>query len=257
MLKSLRSKRQSLIYLISKTELASKRSELKGQGRRIDEEICAKEKEREKFIKILEIRAKGNEKRQEKKGIAPKRQRTKDVKKDKLRRALRKYEIKKQNLVKDLHFKAACMLVNNCNRIYLGNLSTKKIVSRNNVTISKNTKKTILALAPYKFKQILKHMGNRYGCKVEEVSEYLSTKTCSSCGNMYEIGRSKVYKCKKCRMEADRDENSAKTHLKLGLMKEILAVANSRRRNTAKDTDRIVRRKLLLSQCPKKVNKLR
>jgi hypothetical protein len=78
----------------------------------------------------------------------------------------------------------------------------------------------LLALSPFKFKEILKHMGYKNGCRIELVSEYLSTKTCSACGNIYEIGDSKQYICPnpKCNMKADRDENSAKTHLKLGLM---------------------------------------
>jgi len=229
-LRSLMSKKKSLIDLISKTESKTKRAELKHKGLKIVEEIESKKKDREKSLEILVIKEEINERRRFDKNITPLYKRIKDAKKGVLEKALLKYEVKKQNLAKDMHYKAANILVKGCDRIYIGNLSTKKIVSRSNITIRKSTKKTILALAPYKFKQILMHMGYKYGCVVKEVSEYLTTKTCSNCGNMYEIGSSKVYKCKKCKMESDRDENSAKTHLKLGLEKEILAEANSRPR---------------------------
>jgi transposase len=51
---------------------------------------------------------------------------------------------------------------------------------------------------------------------VTEISEYLTTKTCSNCGNLNELGKKKIHECK-CKMYADRHENSAKNHLKLGL----------------------------------------
>lgn len=70
-------------------------------------------------------------------------------------------------------------------------------------------------LSPYRFRQILKYMGNKYGVSVNEVSEYLTTQTCSNCGKRNKIGRKKIYKCK-CGMKADRDVNSGKNMLKVG-----------------------------------------
>ena len=72
-------------------------------------------------------------------------------------------------------------------------------------------------LAPYMFRQRLIHMGYKYGCWVYEEDEYMTTQTCSNCGSPYKIGGSKIYKCPCCGMEADRDENSGKNILKVGL----------------------------------------
>ena len=63
------------------------------------------------------------------------------------------------------------------------------------------------------------HMRNKYGCHVREVDEYLTTKTCSNCGNIKKMGTRKVYKCR-CGMKTGRDENSAKTYMKLGIQIE-------------------------------------
>lgn len=143
---------------------------------------------------------------------------TRIINKQKLKKALQKYHRKIKNMVKDMHYKVAYELVNTFDFIFIGKLSTRNILSRNNKKLSKRTKRMLQALSPYAFRQILIYMGYKYGCIVREVSEYQSTITCSNCGRLNYIGKAKVHECKYCGMKADRDENSAKTHLKLGLM---------------------------------------
>ena len=118
-----------------------------------------------------------------------------------------------------MHYKVAHELVNTFDNIYIGKLSTRKILSRNNKLISKMTKRMLATMSPYLFRQVLQYMGFKYGCNVEEVSEFQTTITCSNCGRINRIGKSKEHVCK-CGMKADRDENSAKTHLKIGIMNE-------------------------------------
>ena len=145
----------------------------------------------------------------------------KEINRQKLKEALKKYHRKIKNKVKDMHFKVAHELVNTYDNIFIGKLSTRKILSKNNKKINKRTRRMIGILSPYQFRQILIYMGYKYGSIVHEVSEYLTTKTCSCCGHLNEVGASKEYKCKYCKLEVDRDENSAKNHLKIGL-KEIM-----------------------------------
>ena len=138
----------------------------------------------------------------------------------KLLKGLRKYHNKIKNQINDMHYKAAHLLVKEYSHIYIGKLSTSSILSKENKTISKYSKRMLQTLSPYKFRQTLRHMGNKNGCKVVEVSEYMTTRTCSSCGKINNIGDSKVHKCS-CGMETDRDINSAKTHLKLGIVERL------------------------------------
>jgi len=140
----------------------------------------------------------------------------KDIDRPNLLKALRKYHRRIVNKVKDMHYKVAHEIVNTYDNIYIGKLSTKKILSRNNRAITKRTKRMIGVLSPYLFRMRLIYMGYKYGSKVREVSEYLTTKTCSNCGNINIIGEKKEHICD-CGMKADRDENSAKNHLKIGL----------------------------------------
>ena len=116
-----------------------------------------------------------------------------------------------------MHYKAAYELVNRFDNIFVGKMSTKKILSRNNKTINSNCKRMLQTLSPYKFRERLKYMGYKYATMVKEVSEYLTTKTCSNCGRIKNIKASKIYECE-CGMVTHRDVNSAKTHLKLGIM---------------------------------------
>jgi IS605 OrfB family transposase len=143
----------------------------------------------------------------------------KTINRSSLKRALRKNHRKIKNMVRDLHYKTAYYLVKNFDSIYIGKLSTKKILSKNNIKISKETKRMISVLCPYQFRQILKYMGNKYGVNVYEINEYLTTQTCSQCGKINRIGRKKIYKCK-CGMKADRDINSGKNMLKVGYATE-------------------------------------
>jgi transposase len=143
----------------------------------------------------------------------------KTIKRSSIKRALRKYHLKIKNKITDMHYKTAHELVNTFDKIYIGDLNTKKILSRNNITIGKKTKRMLGILSPYLFKQRLTYMGYKYGALVTKVSEYLTTVTCSHCGRINDIGKKKIHKCV-CGMIADRDENSSKNHLKIGFMSE-------------------------------------
>lgn len=137
-------------------------------------------------------------------------------KKSRMQKGIRKYETRLTNKVKDMHYKIAYSLVTNYNHIYLGKLNTRSILSKRNKTISSRTKRVLQKSSPYLFGERLTYMGYKYGSSVTKVSEYLSTQTCSNCGNLNKMGSKKIYRCR-CRMISDRDVNSAKTHLKLGL----------------------------------------
>ncbi len=141
----------------------------------------------------------------------------KTINRKSLKKALRKYNRRIRNKIKDMHYKVAHLIVNTFDKVCIGKLNTKKILSKNNITISSATKRTIGILSPYTFRQILKHMGNKYGAEVFEINEYLTTKTCSNCGTLNELGKKKKHICK-CGMRADRDENAAKNMLKIGIL---------------------------------------
>ncbi|BCS83142.1 putative transposase [Cotonvirus japonicus] len=133
----------------------------------------------------------------------------------KLRKAKRKYYRRIKNIITDMHYKSAYYLTTNYDNIHIGKLCTKGIISKNNKKISRHTKRMVGVLSPYLFRQRLNHMAHKYGATIFEVDEYLTTKTCSNCGKINELGALKVHKCK-CGMKTDRDVNAAKNILKVG-----------------------------------------
>ena len=67
----------------------------------------------------------------------------------------------------------------------------------------------MLTWAHYKFKDFLKFKAKEYACEVIEVNEAYTSKTCSFCGTMQNIGSKGVFKCK-CGIEVNRDYNGAR-----------------------------------------------
>ena len=126
------------------------------------------------------------------------------------KKKLAKHNDKLKRKVKDMQFKIAKMLCEKYSVIKIGVLKVQSIMKRKD--LSPADKRKLSALSHYKFRQILKYQGEKYGCDVQEVNEYMTTKTCSACGHTYNVGKSRVYECKnrKCKLIADRDINAAK-----------------------------------------------
>ena len=51
--------------------------------------------------------------------------------------------------------------------------------------------------------------GREYSCNVIEVNEAYTSKTCSKCGKLQNIGSKKIFRCK-CGLEMARDLNGAR-----------------------------------------------
>ena len=62
----------------------------------------------------------------------------------------------------------------------------------------------------YIFKQRLLYKAEKADKKIFFIPEPYTTQGCSKCGNLYNIGKSKIYECKNCDLVCDRDVNSAK-----------------------------------------------
>lgn len=131
-----------------------------------------------------------------------------------LKKRLDKDEKKINNIITDMHDKVIYMLLNEYDNIYIGKLDESQII--NNKNISDENKKILTELRIKLFINKLKQRAKYRNVNVEEINEYLTTQTCSSCGILNYVGRKKIYECT-CGLRVDRDINSAKTHLKIGL----------------------------------------
>jgi IS605 OrfB family transposase len=122
-------------------------------------------------------------------------------------------EKKIKNYIKDMHYKIAKHLVTKYDKIYLGKFNSRSAAQGR---LRRRTKRIMNSLGHYKFRNILINQGKKYGSKVTLVSEYRTSKTCSSCRELNEIGGSRIYNCQNCGMIAGRDINAAKNIYKRG-----------------------------------------
>jgi putative transposase len=135
---------------------------------------------------------------------------SKKFRKVKPKKYLDKMRDKLQNMVKDMHFKAAYFLCKSFDTILIGNMSTKSILSKDNV-LRTATKRLCLAQSHYKFRTVLESTARRFGTIIKVVDESYSSKTCDTCGEIKDdLGSNKRFNCNFCNNSCDRDINAAR-----------------------------------------------
>jgi len=122
-----------------------------------------------------------------------------------LRRAKRRLIWKIKDLINDLHQKFARFLVKNFDTILLPTFETSDMVPK----LYSKVARSMLTWAHYRFKQFLKSKAQEYSCNLVEVNEAYTSRTCSFCGRVQNIGSKSVFKCP-CGAEVDRDINGAR-----------------------------------------------
>ena len=120
---------------------------------------------------------------------------------------------KMRNIIDEVHWKTINYLVSNYKTIFIGNMSTKSIISNLNVVqLSPIIKKMAQLIRLNEFKQRLKYKCAVHNVNFKETNEKYTTKMCSHCGNIKEnVGSAKVYNCDNCGLCIGRDFQSART----------------------------------------------
>lgn len=111
-----------------------------------------------------------------------------------------------KNRVNDIHNKAITKLIE-YDLILIPKLNLKRSL------ISKIVKRASIALRHCKFADKVAEKAYLNGKVVRFVKEHLTTKQCSNCLAINEVGSSKDYNCKKCNLFCDRDHNASKNIL--------------------------------------------
>jgi transposase len=132
-----------------------------------------------------------------------------EMSKNRYKKLRNKLQKKMRDKIDDMHNKSASFLTKRYEKINVGIVSVKAIMS-NNGNMTKLNKQICAVLSLYRFRKKLENYGEKRGCEVNAVSEYMTSKTCSSCGKINDVKDSKVYKCSGCKLEIDRDTNAAK-----------------------------------------------
>lgn len=125
--------------------------------------------------------------------------------KKRISRAICRLRWKIKDSIDEIHHKTARFLVMNFDRIYIPTFETSRMVTKLHSKVSR----AMLTWSHYRFKEFLKFKGREYSCDIIEVDESYTSKTCSYCGTIHNIGTSKVMKCN-CGANVDRDLNGAR-----------------------------------------------
>lgn len=133
---------------------------------------------------------------------------TKKLNKQKQSKALNKNHDKIKNLTKDLHYKSCKLLTSYFDNIQIGKISTRSIVS-NEKNLNKISKRAMLSLSHFLFRERLQFQSLKRNVSFKCVNEYNTSKMCSSCKNLYNVGQSKLYCCSNCNLIIDRDINAS------------------------------------------------
>ena len=128
-----------------------------------------------------------------------------------------KHEIRKDNLIDELHWKTIHDVLNRNDIIFYGDIKSHNIVKRNKVnhTLNRNTNE----LKFYQFKQRLLFKASELEKCVFLVNEAYTTKICSSCGHINDPKMSKTFICQECGLKCGRDVNAPKNILMKGLLR--------------------------------------
>jgi putative transposase len=105
----------------------------------------------------------------------------------------------------ELHWKTINFLTKTYNRIVLPEFNTKGMVR----TLTHSVARKVNTLSFFLFKQRLIHKCNERNVKLVIGTEEYTTKTCTRCGTIHSVS-GRIYKCKKCKLEINRDINGAR-----------------------------------------------
>ena len=98
------------------------------------------------------------------------------------------------------------------NHILLPTFESQELVSKNR--LRSKTNRELMSLRHYTFKQRLKSsLYFQKDTKLYIVSEAYTSKTCTRCGVLNNVGSNEIYHCKECDLVIDRDINGARNIL--------------------------------------------
>jgi putative transposase len=129
--------------------------------------------------------------------------------------SINKVEIRKENIINELHWRTISEIIKENDVVCFGDIKSHDIVKKSN---NKYMKREIMDLKLYKFKQRLQMKCKEYNKRFISVNESYTSKTCTRCGILNDVGSSEKYKCKSCEMEIDRDCNGSRNILMKGVL---------------------------------------
>lgn len=125
------------------------------------------------------------------------------------RKGILKRTFKITNIIKEFHYGVINYLTRNYKTILLPSFDSQEFFGKRRV-INKKSARTLNNLSHFKFKERLRHRCNLTNTSLFIVDESFTSKTCTGCGVINNVGGSETYKCCSCNLVIDRDVNGAR-----------------------------------------------
>jgi putative transposase len=121
---------------------------------------------------------------------------------------INKAQFRVKNLVDELHYQTINYLTKTFKMIFIPKFESQELVRINK---SKKFRRDLLSLRHYTFKErLIAKSKLQKDCCVEVCTEEYTSKTCTNCGKINNVGSSEVYHCNYCNLTIDRDINGAR-----------------------------------------------
>lgn len=125
------------------------------------------------------------------------------------RKGILKRYFRINNLIREFHYEVINYLTRNYKTILLPTFDSQEFFGNRRV-INRKSARALNNLSHYKFKERLRHRCNLTNTSLFIVDESFTSKTCTGCGIINNVGGSETYKCSSCHLEIDRDVNGAR-----------------------------------------------
>ena len=116
--------------------------------------------------------------------------------------------LKIKNKVNELHWKTINYLVKNYDKIIIPDFRISGMVKQKK--LSRMTKRLLYMYCFHSFMVKLRFRCENTGTMMYVVGEEYTSKTCTRCGKINEVGSSETYVCVWCHMKIDRDVNGSR-----------------------------------------------
>lgn len=125
------------------------------------------------------------------------------------RRGILKRSFKIQNIVREFHYEVINYLTKTYKNILLPSFDSQDFFGNNRV-IGKKSARKLNYLSHFKFKERLRYRCDLTNTNLYIVDESYTSKTCTMCGFLNNVGSNEIYNCKACNLVIDRDLNGAR-----------------------------------------------
>ncbi len=138
--------------------------------------------------------------------LTGRREKASGARKRRMKKALARLRNRVHDLVSELHHKVAGYLTTNYKIVIIPKFDFHPMSGN----LFRKTVRGLATLAHGKFRQILASHAEKRNCKIVYQNEAYTSKTCSSCGAIKQIGSASVWKCLSCGVKHERDINGAR-----------------------------------------------